>query len=198
MPRGANEIALTFDDGPARGTPRFLELLDELDVPATFFVCGKNVQRRPLVARSIVEAGHSIGNHTYSHPMLPLRSPAQARHELAQTQSAISEATGVRPVLFRPPYGLRCPALRRLLPELGLACVHWTVMGNDWKWDTGRIASHVLRRTGDGAIICLHDGCGTEPDPDRSQTLGAVRRVVPALRNRGLRFVPLGNGQRSG
>ena len=198
LPGGTNEIALTFDDGPASGTPLFLDALDALNVRATFFVCGRNVVRRPDLARSIVEAGHVIGNHTYSHPRLPICSPLRVRQELVRTQQAIAEATGVRPALFRPPYGLRSPALRSLLPELGLVCVHWTVIGNDWKRDAPEIASRVLRRVREGAIICLHDGCGTDAHCDRSQTLEAVWEIVPRLKDRGFRFRPLSAVRRGG
>ena len=79
LPRGANKIALTFDDGPSNETSRFLDALEDLQVRATFFVCGRNVERRPTDTRSIVAAGHTIGNHTYSHPRLALRSYSRVR-----------------------------------------------------------------------------------------------------------------------
>ena len=191
LPGSASEIALTFDDGPSNETPRFLDALEELGVRATFFVCGKNVERRPEVARSVVAAGHAIGNHTYSHPRLTLCSFSQVRDELSRTQDMIREATGVQPTLFRPPYGLRSPALRRALPEFGLTGIHWSVIGNDWKWDAPRIANRVLRRAGAGTIVCLHDGHRTSPVADRACTLEALREIVPRLRDRGYRFVTL-------
>ena len=196
LQRGAREIALTFDDGPSNETERFLAALDRLDVRATFFVCGRNVERRPRATRAIADAGHAIGNHTFSHPRLPLCSDARARSEVARTQEAIGAAVGARPSLFRAPYGLRSPALRRLLPEHGLAGVHWSVIGRDWKLDAPRIARRVLAGAGPGSIVCLHDGHETFPLADRAETLKAVRRVVPQLKDLGYRFVALAPGAR--
>lgn len=191
LPGDAPELALTFDDGPSNETPRFLDLLDRLGAPATFFLCGANVRRRPGVAKSIVEAGHAVGNHSYSHPLLPLHSRSRVRQELERTQQAIATAAGRTPSLFRPPYGCRSPALRSLLPQLGLTSVHWTVMGRDWKWGAERIARHVVGAAGPGAILCLHDGDRTRPRADRAATLQALRTIVPSLADSGFRFVPL-------
>lgn len=191
LPGERDEIALTFDDGPSNETPKFLAALDELDVRASFFLCGANVERRPGIARAIVEAGHGVGNHTYSHPFLPLCSGAHVREEVARTQSVITAATGREPGLFRPPFGLRAPALKRVLPELGLCCVHWTVICKDWKWGAPRIAEHVLDRARKGGIVCLHDGDRVRQEVNRAQTLEAVREVVPRLRARGFQFVVL-------
>jgi len=184
-----DEIALTFDDGPSNETPRFLEALDELGVKATFFACGANVERRPSVAREIVEAGHALGNHTFSHPCLPLCSRAQVLEEVFSTQDAVGTATGCTVKLFRPPYGLRSPFLATALPAAGLTSVHWTVIGNDWKWDAGRIACRVLDRVRGRGIVCLHDGHAARPNADRSESLEALRQIVPRLRERGHRFV---------
>ncbi len=191
---GPRDIALTFDDGPSDETPSFLDELEALEVKATFFACGRNVARRPEVARATVEAGHAIGNHTYFHPILPMCSYRRVREEIVATQAAILDATGVRPTLFRPPFGLRSPGLRRLLPELGLTGVHWSVIGNDWKWEASRIARRVLAKASGRSIVCLHDGHGALPVADRAETLEAVRRIVPALRDRGYRFVRLAGG----
>lgn len=195
LPGRSRDIALTFDDGPSNETARFIDALRRLDVPATFFVCGSNVRRRPEVARLIVDAGHAIGNHTYSHPCLPLCSRARVSDEVARTQDAIGSATGEIPTLFRPPYGLRSPALRTLLPAHGLHGVHWSVIGKDWKRNADQISDRLLRSTAAGSILCLHDGDRTAAVADRSQTLAAVLRVVPILRDRGLRFVKLDSGR---
>ncbi len=184
-------IALTFDDGPSNETPRFLELLARFDIPAAFFVCGKNVARRPATARAIVEAGHAIGNHTYSHPRLIACGPRRVREEIARTQRLIEDATGVSPRLFRAPYGLRSPFLAPVLADLGLLGVHWTVIGNDWKWNAPKIAARVLAAACPGAIVCLHDGRDTRPAADRSQTLQAVRAIVPALQAAGYGFAAM-------
>lgn len=194
LPGRTRDIALTFDDGPSNETARFIDALQGLDVPATFFVCGRNVRRRPGIARLIVEAGHAIGNHTYSHPCLPLHSQARVSDEITRAQDAIASATGETPTLFRPPFGLRSPALRALLPAHGLRGVHWSVIGKDWKRNADQISSRLLRRTRAGSIVCLHDGDQTSAVADRSQTLAAVLRVVPILRDRGLRFVKLDSG----
>ena len=184
-----DEIALTFDDGPSNETPRFLEALDQLGVRATFFVCGANVERLPSVARAIVEAGHALGNHTFSHCCLPLCSRARVLEEVISAQDSIGTATGRTVKLFRPPYGLRSPFLASALPAAGLTSVHWTVIANDWKWDARRIARRVSHHVRGRDIVCLHDGHATRPHADRSESLEALKQIVPRLRERGYRFV---------
>ncbi len=191
LPAGRREIALTFDDGPSNETSRFLSALERLGVKASFFLCGANADRRPDVARAIADAGHAVGNHSYSHPLLPLCSKARVREELARAQDAIVAATGRRPALFRPPYGLRSPALPSALSALGLTGVHWTVIGYDWKWSAPRIAERVLRRSCPGGIVCLHDGDTVRERASRGETLKAVESIVPRLADRGYRFVTL-------
>lgn len=188
-PADGAALALTFDDGPSNETPRFLDLLADWEVRATFFVCGANVERRPDVARRVVAEGHEIANHTQNHPCL-LGLPAnRVYEEVARAQAAIEDATGVSPVSFRPSFGIRAPALRPVLEELGLLAVQWTVIGNDWKWPANRIAARVLNGAGPGGVLCLHDGHGARPTADRQQTLDAVTQVLPVLRQRGYEFV---------
>lgn len=198
LPLAPNAVALTFDDGPSNETPAFLAALRRLDVRATFFVCGRNVRRRPEVARAVVDEGHTIGNHTFSHPVLPLCSRSRIAREVVSTQEEVKAATGARPALFRPPYGLKAPGLAQILATEGLVAIGWTVIGNDWKWDSARIVRRVLRRTRPQAVICLHDGDRAHPIADRSETLQAVLEIVPALKDRGYRFVALRSKSPSG
>src|SRR5713226_7677295 len=116
-PRHPKQIALTFDDGPSEFTEQVLEILDGFSIRATFFQCGKNVQRVPAISRQVKERGHEIGNHTHSHPYLLWCSPARIREEVAAAQKAIAGAAGIEPRLFRAPYGLRWFGLRAALRE---------------------------------------------------------------------------------
>ena len=192
-PRDRREIALTFDDGPSESTPAMLDVLQHYGLRATFFVCGENVERFPAIVRETAAAGHEIGNHTYSHAGLLLRSSSRIRLELEQTQHAIEEVAGVRPRLFRPPYGVRAPCLRGIQDGLGLTTVMWTVIGNDWKLRRAAITERVLRRAGEGGIICLHDGHEVYHPADRRETAAALPEIVEGLRRRGFSFVTAGH-----
>ncbi|HLJ17529.1 MAG TPA: polysaccharide deacetylase family protein [Bryobacteraceae bacterium] len=187
-PRDRPAIALTFDDGPSESTPDLLEVLDRYRVPATFFQCGANVRRLPRLARQIAGAGHEIGNHTDSHPMLQFHSPAYIRDELARAQQAIEDTTGVVPALFRAPYGVRWFGLREAQQELHLLGVMWTIIGRDWKEPADCIAGTVLRGAAKGAIVCLHDGRILQTAPDIRATVEAVRRILPILLEKGYQF----------
>jgi peptidoglycan-N-acetylglucosamine deacetylase len=187
-PGRRRSIALTFDDGPSEGTLALLEYLDREGVKATFFLCGMNVQRLPSVAGEVAAAGHQIGNHTYSHPKLLFKSRQFIENEFVRAQRIITVETGVAPMLLRPPYGLRWAGMREVQQRLALLGVLWTVIGNDWKWPAGRIAQQVLEQASPGGIICLHDGRAVERNPDITETLAAVRRIVPVLKDKGYTF----------
>jgi peptidoglycan/xylan/chitin deacetylase (PgdA/CDA1 family) len=186
--RNRRSIALTFDDGPSEGTTQLLDILNHYRTPATFFVCGMNVQRLPGVAQAVAAAGHEIGNHTYSHPALYLRSSRFIAGELSAAQSIIADTTGAAPRLFRAPFGARWFGLREAQRQLSLLGVMWTVIGQDWKLPAGRIERRVLAGAENGAIICLHDGRGVSANPDIGATLEAVGRLIPVLQSRGFTF----------
>lgn len=186
--RSRRSIALTFDDGPSEGTHRLLDILNRFETRATFFACGMNVKRLPSVARAVAAAGHELGNHTYSHAPLYLRSRRAISEELSAAQSVIAETTGTAPALFRAPFGVRWFGLREAQHRLNLLGVMWTVIGLDWKLTADRIARRVLAGAGNGAIICLHDGRRVQANPDIGATLDAVGRLIPALQSRGFAF----------
>jgi peptidoglycan-N-acetylglucosamine deacetylase len=185
------QIALTFDDGPTLSTPALLEVLAEHNIRATFFMCGRNVRRFPEIARSVVDAGHDVGNHTESHSYLHFRSPEQIYRELAMAQQSIRTVTGCRAKWFRAPYGVRWFGLKSAQRRLGLTGVTWTLIGRDWKWPGYRVARLLLSKAKNGSIFCLHDGRGTEAGPDIRATIEAVEAVVPRLKAEGYEFVTL-------
>ena len=200
-PRGDRRIALTFDDGPSEATPQVLEVLKAFSIHATFFQCGRNVERLPDVARAVRDAGHEIGNHTYSHPRLLGCSPARIQEEIGRTQAAIRGATGAEPSLFRAPYGIRWFGLRAALAEHSLTGVMWTVIGHDWEWEAPEIAYHVLGHASEGGIICMHDGDRVSEQVDRRNTAQALCHIVPQLCRQGYSFVTAGemlDGLRTG
>ncbi len=187
-PGNRRSIALTFDDGPSESTPALLEILDRHRAPATFFQIGANVRRLPQVAREVAAAGHEIGNHTDTHPMLALKSSGFIYNELAAAQETIEHATGRRPHYFRAPYGVRWFGLRQAQQRLSLAGVMWSTIALDWKRQTPDVVSRLIGGAAPGAILCLHDGRVLNCNPDIGTTLQAVRELLPKLIELGFHF----------
>ena len=181
-------IALTFDDGPSEGTLDLLEYLQKEKVWATFFQCGLNVRKLPYVAGEVAAGGHQLGNHSYSHPKLPFKSREFISREFTDAQRVILGETGIAPMLLRAPYGYRWLGMRDVQERLSLLGVMWTVMGYDWQWSSDSIARHVLSQISPGGIVCLHDGRGVQANPDISETLRAVKKIVPILKDQGYSF----------
>jgi peptidoglycan/xylan/chitin deacetylase (PgdA/CDA1 family) len=177
--RAANEVALTFDDGPSRTqTPAILEALERLGAHATFFEEGRHVRGREATMRQILALGDEIGNHSFHHPVDP------GEGELASTQEAIRAATGFTPCLFRPPYGELNRTEEAAARANGLEMVFWTLDSEDDKHPgVGPIRARVVRRTKPGSVVLLHDG-GRHP-----QTVEAIAGIVEGLQRRGLRLV---------
>lgn len=188
-PRTARRVALTFDDGPdPTHTPALLDCLAELEVAATFFVCGASVDAHPALCRRIADQGHQIGNHTYRHPYLPVRRSRVVAREVVATDRAIAAATGQAPTLVRPPYGGRTPWTLRTFARLGKRTVLWDVNPFDWRGGSAdEVAARVLARIQPGSIVLLH-----EARSGGAVTVEAVRRLVPSLRARGYELVTVG------
>jgi len=193
-PAGSRHVFLTFDDGPAPPfTEQILDILAERKISATFFLCGQNVERHPEIARRIVREGHTIGNHTHSHPFLCPRSRKFMAREIDRAQDAIERVTGVRPTLFRPPYGARWFGLMPILRKRGLRLVMWSVAGFDWKYQTQAIIRATARKMHSGAVILLHDGHEQQPPGgiDQSSTVEALPAIIDAATQIGLSFAPI-------
>ncbi len=190
-PENARGIALTFDDGPDPATtPRVLQLLKDANATATFFLIGRKAERHPSLVRAIVEAGHGIGVHGYTHDRLfALRGPATIQNDLKRAVSAIRSTSGSRPTLFRAPIGHISPAIGHALRELGLQAVGWSVRGYDGraKADPDGVAKRVTRRLRDGAIILLHDAAENADFVPAS--LAALPRILEAAERQQLPYV---------
>jgi peptidoglycan/xylan/chitin deacetylase (PgdA/CDA1 family) len=193
-PQDGKRISLTFDDGPTgQFTEQVLDILREHHVPATFFVCGKNVEAHPELLRRIVADGHEVGNHTYSHPYLFFKSRRRMAEEIDRTQAIIEKVVGFRPNIFRPPYGARWFRLVPILLQRGMHLIQWSASGYDWKKDAAGITQTALRELKPGAIILLHDGRETRPasEIDRSPTTAALPGLLAGARQAGYTFAPL-------
>ncbi len=187
-PRDRPLLALTFDDGPSEGTPAILEVLRRYGVPATFFQVGANVDRLPGIARAVRDAGHEIGNHSYSHPLFCFRSTGFMESDLRRAQEAIGRHTGAQPIWFRAPFGVRWFGLGTAQRRLGLGGVMWTAIGYDWSLGVEEVVERILRKISKGAILCLHDGRELQVRPDTGVTLEAIQRLIPRLLDQGYRF----------
>jgi len=185
---GRRSIALTFDDGPSEGTPEILSVLSSLNVKATFFQCGANVRRLPQIAREVLAREHSIGNHTQTHPNLCFHSPSRVAEEFAQAQLTIEDTLQYSPHLMRAPFGARWFGFREAQQRLNLLGVMWTVIGNDWKLGSRDIAARLRHGAVNGAIFCLHDGRELRSVDQNHVTAGALRLIIPELRDRGFEF----------
>lgn len=175
-------IALTFDDGPVGHTGRLLDTLAEHGVKATFFVIGRNVAASPGLVRRQVAEGHVVGNHSYTHANLGQASAAAVRAEIGRTQSAVEAAAGVRPELFRPPYGATGPAVTAVARGHRLPQILWSLDTRDWlDRDAGVIERRVIRGARAGQIVLLHDLQAT--------TVQAVPAILRGLTAEGFSFV---------
>ena len=182
------EIALTFDDGPnPYYTPQILSILQKYNVKATFFCVGRQVAAYPGLVLREYNAGHVIGNHSWSHPDMALLTATSIRLQLVSTSDAIQEATGVRPLYFRPPYGIMSVPVLTEAYHLGFTTVIWNDEARDWQLPGASvIVNRILWLARNGAIILLHDGGG-----NRSQTVAALPYIIRGLRARGFRLVTI-------
>ena len=185
-------LALTFDDGPdPDGTPAVLDALDAAGARATFFMLGEQAMRHHALAREVAERGHEVALHGHEHVSHD-ELGGRAGDDLARGLGTLEVASGRRPRLFRPPYGLFSEVSYRACEQLGLAPVYWSAWGLDWEpIPVERIVDLALRDLDDGTILVLHDSARYAPRESAAATAEAIRPIVAAAAERGLATVTL-------
>jgi peptidoglycan/xylan/chitin deacetylase (PgdA/CDA1 family) len=180
-------VALTFDDGPSpRTTPAILDILEKRGVRATFFMVGERAERHPDLVARVAAAGHSIGNHTWSHTYLSYDKDL-LKAEVSRASELLERLSGRAVRHLRPPGGRHDPMIVSWLVRQGLHTVLWSIDPRDWSAPgPAGIASHVLRHVEPGAVIALH-----ESDHDGAPTIAAIPAIIDGILTRGYRPVPL-------
>ncbi len=183
--------ALTFDDGPDPDwTPRVLEILEREEVRSTFFLMGRRAQQRPWLARRIAEAGHDLGNHTWSHRSFWRCGPSETEWEILDGHGAIAAAAGAAPRFFRPPWGKTNLAMLGGLRRLGTPAWFWTVQPEGRRpVEPAEQARRGAERAKPGAIFDLHDADGVPGAGAR--LVECLPALIAGLKGRGYSLVPL-------
>ena len=178
----SKKIAITFDDGPHPYlTEEIMSILDEYHVKATFFMVGINVINYPDVAKKVIDAGHEVGNHTFSHNHLNTLNEKMLSEELGRCEDALEELCEYRPHLFRPPEGAINTYIQHCSDNGDYRLILWSIDTRDWeRKDPGKIVETVLSKIQPGDIILMHDYIGRH-----SKTPEALRLLLPELISRG-------------
>ncbi len=180
----ADGVALTFDDGPhPEGTPAVLETLARAGARATFFMIGEQVTRRPSLAAEIAAAGHTVALHGHRHRLQLRLTPRELRADLRRGAAALEDATGVRPLWHRAPYGIYSAAGLRATTAAGLAPLLWSRWGKDWRRLTTprRIAHRATNGICAGDVILLHDADFYSSRDSHRRTAQALALILAAL-----------------
>ncbi|MGW0562232.1 polysaccharide deacetylase family protein [Streptomyces sp. NPDC003016] len=187
-------MVLTFDDGPdPRYTPAILRTLRRYDVRAMFFVCGEMAVENRDLLREMADDGHVVGNHSWSHPLIPRLSPGGIRTELGRTSEIVERTVGDAPDWYRAPYGAWNRRSFEIGAELGMEPLGWTVDTLDWREPgTRAIVRRVREGAGPGVVVLSHDAGG-----NRQQSVAALRTYLPQLLDEGYRITVPGAAPRA-
>ncbi|WP_410983281.1 polysaccharide deacetylase family protein [Bacillus cereus] len=187
VPNNKKLIAITFDDGPdPTYTPQVLNLLRQYKAEATFFMIGFRIQRNPYLVNRVLKEGHEIGNHTMNHLYARDASNEKLKTDILDEKRYLQEWVK-GPLLFRPPGGYINDAVFATAKEAGYQIVLWSWNQDPKDWadpGTESIVKHVVTNAKSGGIVLLHDG-----GSNRSQTVAALEKILPALQKEGYRFV---------
>ena len=172
-------IALTFDDGPNYNTNKVLDILEENNVPATFFVLGNRIKGNENILKRMVSSKMEIGNHTFNHLLLTKYKEDKVKSEINDTSNLIFEVTGKYPTLLRPSYGSCNKMIKRIVDT---PIIIWDIDTLDWKYhNSRRISNRVINKVKDGDIVLMHD--------IYSATANALEIIIPSLKSKGYTFV---------
>lgn len=177
-------IALTFDDGPTKNVDQILPLLDKYHAKATFFLIGNDIKNHPEEAKKLVEAGHQIGNHTYSHKRMVLKSPSFIKKEIEKTDELIRKAGYDGDIDFRPPFGKKLVGLPYYLNKHDRETIMWSLEPDTYYTNADEKVNYVVENIKPGSIILLH--------PMNDQTGGEIQvieGILQELTNQGYKFV---------
>lgn len=179
---GTKLVAITFDDGPSIYTQSILDTFKKYDSKATFFVVGNRLAGNEDLLKKMINEGHEIGNHSWSHSVLSNLSYSGLTSELKNTSDKIKKATGKKPTLMRPPYGACNTSVKNKAKELGMAVINWSVDTLDWKTrNQYSVANVIMSQTTSGKIVLCHDLY--------SSTSEAMKTIVPQLVKKGYDLV---------
>ncbi len=181
---GPKVIALTLDDGPSsQYTPQVLALLDRYQIKATFCMIGEQIAANRSLVSEVVAAGHTIVNHTWNHADQSKLSLSGVHSQISRANDALG-AVGIHPTIFRAPYGAWSHTVFVACAQANLRPLDWSVDPRDWsRPGVNTIVQRIMKNTRTSSIILEHDGGG-----DRSQTVAALKIVLPQLLNDGYRF----------
>ncbi|WP_280460917.1 polysaccharide deacetylase family protein [Nocardia carnea] len=177
-------VALTLDDGPSEHAGEVLDLLAGADIPATFYLNGRDLAARPELGRAIADAGHEIGNHTYNHRRMVLVSSGTVADEVERTDTEIRNTGYQGDITFRPPYGKKLWTLPKYLSDHNRTTVTWDVEPEAGNSSADAIVAATLDRVRPGSIILLHTMFGSG-----AASRAAIGPIVEKLRADGYRFV---------
>ncbi|MBD7938956.1 MULTISPECIES: polysaccharide deacetylase family protein [Cytobacillus] len=177
-------VALTFDDGPTQNVDQILPLLQQYDAKATFFLIGQDIEKFPEETKAIIEAGHQVGNHTFSHARMIFKSPTFIEEEIDKTDELIREAGYKGEIDFRPPNGKKLVFLPYFLKQQEKETITWNIEPDTFFTTPEEKIDYVLEEIQPGSIILLH------PMYDQSgDELQVIEEILRALTKEGYRFV---------
>ncbi|QOR73414.1 polysaccharide deacetylase family protein [Cruoricaptor ignavus] len=175
-------VALTFDDGPTEFTPKFLQTLNEFNAKATFFCIGKQAEIHPKIFQQIIENGHQIGNHTYSHSeKTGFLSAKKMTEEIEKADEVFEKIAGIKTDLYRPPFGVTNPNIAKAIKQTKKTSIGWNIRSLDTVIkNPHKIAERITKKAKPGSIILMHD--------TSEKSLEALKILLLNLRDNGFKF----------